>query len=314
MSSAAQLSRGAVDFLLQAMEASTLRITAVALSLELPALAEVLLGRRYLVPDGYEAELTSSDFDDRPIALSWSEDSQRYGLFDAASGWVDVDHQDVNLFRIDMNHVISSLTSEFGLVPGTGPRMLIQDLLWDVGTCRFGKRTKMMSVLFARRVGQPELAQLVRRALQTRPLNEECVLLTSTPSEHVPPLTVRLIVSVRDIIGDGLTLDPNRIAAMLDVSTAVIPTDRIVLLANGKEVVFFGRSYSFARGFHQRRIVKFIYDRHEEGEHLLSVDYVVAELGLRDRARIRDYFKKHDAWDTMLFEKEGKCGFILKRS
>jgi hypothetical protein len=286
------------------------RITAVALSLELPALAEVFLGQRYLVPDGYEAELTSSDFDDRPIALSWSEDSQRYGFFDAASGWVNVGHQDVNLFRIDMNHVISSLTS--GLVSSAGPRMLIEDLLWDVGTCRFGKRIKMMSVLFARRIGQAESAQLVRCALQTRPLNEECVLLTSTPSQHVSPLTVRLVVSVRDIIGDGLTLDPNRIAAMLDGSTAVIPTDRIVLLADGKEVVFFGRPYSFAKGVHQRRIVKLIYDRYEKGEHILSVDYVVTKLNLRSDARIRDYFRKHDAWDTMLFEKEGKCGFILK--
>jgi hypothetical protein len=311
MSSAAQLDPTAVRFLLQAMEAPQLRATATALSLHSPWLGDLLVKRGYLVPDGYEAELTSPDFRDRPISLLWSEDSQSFGFFDAAAGWIKVDHDDVKRFRIDMDRVISSLTSQFGWSSTARRRMLIDNLLWELGSCRFGRRTRSMSILFARRLSQSGSTRLVQGALQTRPLDEVCVLLTSTPSVQLPPLKVAHVISIQDIMDNGLTLNPNRISASLDRSIASIPADRIVLLAGGKEVVFFGRSYSFAKGVHQRRIVQLIYDRYNGGEHPLSVDHVVAELDLRPKARIRDFFKKHPAWGVMLFEKDGKCGFIL---
>jgi hypothetical protein len=314
MSSTAQLDPMAVNFLLDVMEAPQLQVTATALSLQSPSLGDVLVKRGYLVPDGYEAELTSHDFRDRPISLHWSEDSQSFGFFDAAVGWTKVDHNDVKRFRIDMDRVISSLTSQFGWSSTARRRVLIDNLLWDLGNCRLGRRTRKMSILFARTLGQSGSTRLVERALQTRPLDEACLLLTSTPSEQLPPLKVAHVISVRDIVDDGLTLDPNRISASLDRSIVSIPSDRIVLLAGGKEVVFFGRSYSFAKGVQQRRIVQLIHDRYIEGEHPLSVDYVVAELGLRSNARIRDFFKKHAAWDVMLFEKDGKCGFVLGRT
>jgi len=311
MSSAAQLDRAAVEFLLQAMEAPQLQVTAAALSLYPFSLGDVLVKRGYLVPDGHEVVLTSPDLQDRLMSLVWSEDSQGFGYFDAAEGWVKTGHEDIKRFRIDMDRVISSLTRRLDLPSSVSRRMPVANLLWDLGTCRLGRRSKKLPMLFARRLGHPASAQLAQRALRTRPLNEEIVLLTSTPSEQLPPLKVAHVISIQDIIDRRLTLDTNRIAAILDRSIASTPSDRIVLLAGGKEVGFFGSSYSFAKGAHQRRIVQLIYDRYSEGEHPLSVDYVVAELGLRTNARIRDFFKKHPAWGIVLFEKDGKCGFIL---
>lgn len=300
-----------MDFLLQTMEAPQLQVTAAALSLHSSELGDELVKCGLLVSDGYETVLTSPDFRDRPMSLLWSEDTQSFGYFDAAAGWIKVDHDDVRRFRIDMDRVISSLTSEFGGSSAARSRMLIDDLLWDLGSFRFGNRTKKMPILFARRLSQSESTILVQRVLRSRPLDEVCLLLTSTPSGQLPPLKVAHIISIRDIIDDGLTLDPDRIAACLDRSIAPIPADRIVLLAGGKEIVFFGSSYSFAKGMHQRRIVRLIYDRYSAGDHPLSVEYVVAELDLRPTARIRDFFKKHPAWGVMLFEKDGKCGFVL---
>ena len=314
MSSTEQLDRAAVDFLLRAMEAPHLQVTAAALSLHPSSLSDALLKRGYLVSDGYEAVLTSPDLQDRLVPLVWSEDSQGFGYFDAAEGWVKVSHEEVRRYRIDIDRVMSSLTSRAGLPSSARRRILIDSILWDLGTCRFGKRSSKMSMLFARRLSDPASIRPIQRALQSRPLNEVLVLLTSTPSEKLPALKVAHVVSIHDIMERGLILDPNRIAARLDRSIASIPSDRIVVLAGGREVSFFGRTFSFPRGVNQRRIVQFIYDRYSEDEYLLSVDQVIAELDLRTNARIRDYFRKHPAWDVMLFEKDGKCGFVLKRT
>jgi hypothetical protein len=314
MSSTEQLDRAAVDFLLRAMEAPHLQVTAAALSLHPSSLSDALLKRGYLVPDGYEAVLTSPDLQDRLMPLVWSEDSQGFGYFDAAEGWVKVSHEEVRRYRIDIDRVISSLTSRPGLPSSARRRILVEDLLWDLGTCRFGNRTKVMPILFARRLSQPTSTKLVQRALQTRPLNGVPLLLTSTPSEDLPPFNAAHVISIQDVLEDGLTLDSSRVAASLDRSISARPSDPITLLADGKEVVFFGRSYSFAKGTQQRRILQLLYDHYREGEHSLSVDYVIAELELRPNARIRDFFKKHPAWGIMLFEKGGKCGFVLERT
>jgi hypothetical protein len=132
------------------------------------------------VPDGYEAALTSSDFQDRLIALSWSEDSEGWGYFDPDIGWVNVHHERVTRFRVDMQRVISSIACQFGFAKNALHRIFIDDLLWDLGSYRFGKRSKKTPMLFARRLNHLPSSKLIQRALQTRPLDEVPLLLTST--------------------------------------------------------------------------------------------------------------------------------------
>jgi hypothetical protein len=61
----------------------------------------------------------------------------------------------------------------------------------------------------------------------------------------------------------------------------------------------------------QRQIICHIHERYRQGQRWTSTEEIVAALDLRPNARIRDFFKKSPAWNRLLTERNGMCGFCL---
>ena len=52
--------------------------------------AQPLLAAGLLVPDSSETVASSGDHNDRPLELTWCAETQSFGYFDRARGWVSV--------------------------------------------------------------------------------------------------------------------------------------------------------------------------------------------------------------------------------
>jgi hypothetical protein len=304
----------AAELLLSAIESPYLQISGAAMRGFPAQVRNQMLATGLVVPDGHEAIATSdTDHEDRPVSLAWSDPHQAFGYFSSLSGWIIVSHDDVRVFKINLTEVISSLTSKFGMARRVDYRVLVPDLLWEVGACRFGRRNRRTVIMFGRRLSDPCAWQLIQRALAARSAQDRRLILTSTQPARLPDQhTADTIVSVHDLLGDGLVLDRDSVAARFDQIPISDSREAIVLLADGKEVSFFGQTFRFPKGVNQRRIIKLLYARYRVGQHRVSVDEVISILGLRENARIRDYFKGHPAWGQMLTEHDGTCGFRLE--
>jgi hypothetical protein len=300
----------AAELLFSAIESPYLQISGAAMRGFPAQVRNQLLSTGLVVPNGHEAIATSDTDEDRPVSLAWSEQHQAFGYFSSVSGWIVVPHDDVKIFKINLTGVISSLTSKFGMARRVDYRVLVPEFLWEVGACRFGRRNRRTAIMFGRRLSDPCAWQLIQRALAAQ--DRRLILTTTRPARLPDQHTADTIVSVHDLLGDGLVLDRDSVAARLDHMPISDPHEAIVLLADGKEVSFFGQTFRFPKGVDQRRIIKLLYDRYRVGQHRVSVDEVISILGLRENARIRDYFRGHPAWGQMLTEYKGTCGFRLE--
>ena len=54
-----------------------------------------------------------------------------------------------------------------------------------------------------------------------------------------------------------------------------------------------------------------MYHKWRDGADRISTAEMIADLGLRERTRVRDHFKKHPAWDVLLTEKQASCWFLV---
>ena len=88
-------------------------------------------------------------------------------------------------------------------------------------------------------------------------------------------------------------------------------TGPIMVIGEGKEVRFFGETFRFPKGVRQRQIICYIHERHRQGRHWTSTEEIVTALELRPNARIRDFFRRSGAWNRLLTERSGLCGFCL---
>jgi hypothetical protein len=147
--------------------------------------------------------------------------------------------------------------------------------------------------------------------LEARPSQQRRVLLTSTLPDRLPePPAGNILISIHDFLGDGLAMEPAVIAARLD-RLPIADMGPIVVIGEGKEVCFFGETFRFPKGVQQRQIISYIHKRYQEGQRWTSTDEIVTTLELRTNARIRDFFKKSSAWNRLLTEQNGMCGFCL---
>ena len=273
-----------------------------------------LIAAALIRQDGHEAVATSmADHDDSPVTLTWSADSRGFGYFSPAAGWVGVPHADINRYSVDLAGVMAALTAKMQLSPKAAPSVLIADHLWEIGKSRFGQRANQTPIIFGRRLHDVGTWHSVRRTLEARPSQHRRLILTSTFPDRLPePPAGHVLISIHDVLGDGLALEPAVIAARLDQLPMADTSDPIVLIGDGKEVRLFGETFRFPKGVRQRQIIRHIYDRYRQGHRWTSTEEIVTTLELRPDARIRDFFKKSRAWNRLLTERNGMCGFCLE--
>jgi hypothetical protein len=310
---AAALDRQAIDVLLSALEAPRPVLSAAALRSFPPQVGTQLLAAKLIKPNGHEPVATSlADHDDVPVALTWSAEHRGFGYFSPTAGWVDVPHADIASYSVDMAGVMAALTAKMHFSPRSAPMVLIADHLWEIGKTRFGRRPHQTPIMFGRRMHDVGTWQSVRRSLESRPSDQRRVILTSTCPDRLPePPAGNVLISIQDFVGDGLVFDSDVIAARLDRLPLVDTGDPIVLIGDGKEVRFFGETFRFPKGVKQRQIIRHIHERYRQGHRWTSTDEIITTLDLRANARIRDFFKKSPAWNHLLTERDGMCGFCL---
>jgi hypothetical protein len=310
---AAALDRQAIDALLSALEAPRPVLSVAALRSFPPQVGAQLLAAKLIKPDGHEPVATSlADHDDVPVALTWSADHRGFGYFSPTAGWVGVPHADIDRYSVDLAGVMAALTAKMQFSPRAAASVLVADHLWEIGKTRFGQRTHQTPIMFGRRLHDVGTWQSIRRSLETRPSDQRRVILTSGRPDRLPESPAgNVLISIHDVLGDGLALDPAVIAARLDRLPLVDTGDPIVLIGDGKEVRFFGETFRFPKGVKQRQIIRHIHERYRQGHRWTSTDEIVTTLDLRANARIRDFFKKSSAWNRLLTERNGMCGFCL---
>jgi hypothetical protein len=301
----------AVALVLTALEARRPVLSAAALE-HFSTEAAQLKANLFIKPDGFEAVTTITDHTDGPVALIWSAEHRAYGYFSERQGWVSVPPHEIESFSVDIHRILSALTANLSLRPSKPPVTVIADHLWDLGSARLPGRMKRTPILFARRLDNPSISQLVETSLANRPTPERQVLLTSTASASISfSSTSCLVISIRDLLLQDFAIDPAVIVARLD-GTPILDLDApLVVLADGKEVRFQGETFHFARGVKQRQVVRLLHKRYLAGVLWTSSDEIAEELELSSGTRIRDLFKKHPAWNRLLTERNGMCGFCF---
>jgi hypothetical protein len=306
--------RQSIEVLLSALEAPRPALSAAALQSFPAQVGAQLIAAALIKPDGHEAVATSlADHDDSPVTLTWSAEHRGFGYFSQAAGWVGVPHADIDRYGVDLAGVMAALTAKMQLSPKAAPSVLVADHLWEIGKSRFGQRAHQTPIMFGRRLHDVGTWQSVRRTLEARPSQQRRVILTSTRPDRLPePPAGNVLISVHDALGDGLALDPAVIAARLDRLPAADTSDPIVLIGDGKEVRLFGEVFRFPKGVRQREIIRLMYGRYQQGQLWTSTEEIVATLDLRSKARIRDFFKRSPAWNRLLTERNGMCGFCLE--
>jgi hypothetical protein len=301
-----------LNVLLSVLEAPKLELSAAALQSFATDIRVRLLSSGFIKPEGYEAVAVSIDgHDDNPVALTWSGEHGSFGYFSSIAGWVTIAHEDIRRYPIEIRAVFSALMSEFCSYRDSAS-IVVPDTLWDLGNLRLGGSSRQVPILFARRLHDPARLQAVRRGLLLRPCEGLRIVLTSThPYGLRETLAQGAIVSIHDVLGAGGTVSPLAIKAHLAQVHVERRGEVLALEAGGRVVHLYGETFKFLKGVHQRAIINLLYNRYLAGVRWVPSHEIVAELNLRDNARIRDYFKKHPAWNKLLIERNGMCGFCL---
>ena len=290
-----------------------------------PALADFhktsgaeLISGGLLVADGHEPVDGTREHDDAPIALTSSDHSPGLGYFNPLSGWVSIDPTRLNRYRVDREAVAGLLV---GRAPRSGGRRAssVTDDVWDLGQLRVPGRSRRVGVLLLRRISDPTVWKRVREWLIQNPSVERRVLVCAAPADRLPDDAPygNVLVSLADVLDmdGGLVLDPKVVAARLDFSAGTVqPSEPLVVLGDGHEVRLYGAVFRFSKGATQRRIICALHQHYLNGERQVAAATLVSELGLPDKARIRDYFKNSNppVLDRLLWVRAGLCGFCLK--
>jgi hypothetical protein len=309
------LSRSAIDLVLQLLELPEPVISASAIALSEKRAAEELIAKNLLVPFGHEQVSSDRDNDDALASLSPAPIGVELGYFDSRSGWRSSNPAELVRYRLDLDLVLEQMLGALrpSLMP---PRNIIEHVLWDTGTIRFGRRPNRYSVWIARRIHHRPVWEEVRTALRAQPISGTRFLIAMSRSELLPdaPTRATLLVSATNLLfTDNLACDPDKIAAHIDLT----PADHdaaVVLLAGGKQVRLYGEAYYFPKGVKQRAVLRLLYECYLQGIFLVSSDEIESELELRARTRIRDLFSGHPAWGRLLYERNGMCGFCITQN
>jgi hypothetical protein len=305
------LSVGAVRLVLAALEAPLARLPPAIVRQHLSYVAR-LAQTGIIKPAGHEPVITASDdFSDSPVSLSWDENRGAYGYFSEVYGWREVSHDCLMSYDIDAARFMAVLmrTSD---IAGE-PEELLASYLWSLGSVRLSKHQNRVPVLFGRRLLDDEIWRKIEILLRNRPSQEHRILLTSADADRVPIVLRRCtVVSVEDVLeSSGVQIDPATLSLRTGQTHALHTNEPVQLFADGRTVIFLGRTFRFPKGDRQREVIRRLYSYYLSDEHPVSSAKLVEDLELGDNTRLKDLFNKSSAWGELLIERHGMCGFCL---
>ena len=154
--------------------------------------------------------------------LTWVEEKQGYGHFDAYVGWVMVDDKDIKLYRLNVPGLMATLQQVLGVPVSIKPKEIHENLLWDLGDARIeGKKCHVYFVSYL--LGQANQRAL-RDAMRLATTKHPIVVLHPGNEAIEDDLELPLgtvMVPVNRIFNDSveLALDSLALAAMIREGT-----------------------------------------------------------------------------------------------
>ena len=296
--------RQAVKLLLGVFESREMCVSAYAQGRYADA-AERLSSWHLIRPKGHELVATLPD--DTPVALQWSPSAGAHGYFDECEGWVAVEAGAVSKYYVDVDRFFTVLTGKLSLTGQRTPQ--VENHLWQLGAFDRQGRSSKNVIWIGRRLSDKTAWARAKHCLRASPPGQSNILLVTTSLDrfdlNLPRTT---ILAVADVISpERPTIEPSLLSSSL-VGLSAGHDRELVVLAGGKEVHFKGHVFRF-RGLKQREIIGRLYEYSGEGERWVSSAKILEDLGYDSAARIRDVFKKNEAWNLLLTEKNGSCGF-----
>ncbi len=297
-----------ISLILSALEAPRAGVSALTFQELEPRTRVRLLRKKLIRLEGYERVGRSAD-DETLVSLSWSAEHGGYGHFDPTRGWITAAPEEIGSYTLDFRSLLKALTQRLEIGSGA-PQALVGDHLWLIGRARLGPQDRSTPIYFARRLHDLDVAKAVRTALDARPMEHRYPVLTSTKAAGLPiaPHNGEYI-SLHDVLSDGLALNRAVVSSRLYRLPAIDNSEPLVILADGKQVIFFGKTYKFPKGPQQRRIIQYLAVHTTRANRWISADRVITDLNLPMTARVRDYFHKHACWGQLLTVSDGMCGF-----
>ena len=154
--------------------------------------------------------------------LTWVEEKQGYGHFDAYVGWIMVDDKDIKLYRINVPGLMATLQQVLGIPSAIKAKETRENLLWDLGDVRV--EGKMCHVYFVNYLFGRASERALRDAMRLATTKYPIVVLH--PGNHVTEDDLGLplgsvMVPVNRIFNDSteLELDSLALAAMIREGT-----------------------------------------------------------------------------------------------
>jgi hypothetical protein len=228
---------------------------------------------------------------------------------------VNVPDRVLTRHRLNIPETLHALGAKLDLSRRVPAERVADDVLWDLGAVRLGRRPRRTSLWFGRRLSIPQTYRKVLEVVRARPSDGTRIILTSTPPDRLPSQGIwgAVLVWVPDVLeaGEELRIDPAVLAARLEMIPAQASESSVIrVIGDGRIVHFQGRVFKFDKGEQQRRIIMALYEKFLQGQEMVPSGEIVVELGLPATARIRDYFKS-PAHAGLIFDRGGLCGFDL---
>ena len=305
------LSKRAIDLLLRVMEARSTSVQASALRQVSPQATDKLLQAKLLFPSGHVPVIAGmDDYEDEPIAATWSAELKSYGYNDSVGRWIKVDEQEIAACRVDYGLALAKMLLAFERVGPSRPTPLIADLVWDAGTIKLAGAKAPAPVWFARRLGDPAVWTNFEALFARRPPEEVRIILTSTPAERIPETAQKrnYMINVADIAGDPakLAISPQILGARVfpEQVQRRFPIDHsedcgIVWLRG--EAIKFG-------GDKQRQLLRQLFESHELGTRVCRTAVVLEEAGFGPQVNsLKKAFGRRDDWRRFIRYVDGNC-------
>jgi len=235
--------------------------------------------------------------------------------FHPEMGFVDIAAGQLRAWRLDTATFVRLICRMLGLPPSGSPIPLVDDVLWDLGTPRLGRRTGI-PVLFARRLATSDVRAALRPELELRLGDRPALLMTSArsvPGDVLLPGISRIVpvASVMQRCKAVAELDTERLAAFADPRSglearAALPVE---CTEDGSWLRIRGQEYTF-RG-RKKRLIRLLYEAWARGDPWVGEKWLLAEAEY-DSKRIEDVFKdrradKRNHWKRFIEVSGGMC-------
>lgn len=264
------LSPAALELLLSVVETPEAVISGAVLADYFGESATQLVRAGLLKPHDHETATASlADHDDVPVTLTWSAEKGGLGYFSPSAGWVSVAKDRLARYRVDFPVLLTRMMVQADVSSRSGPVVLVPNLLWEIGDVRLGRRTERVSIWFGRRLHDPAIWQQIANAALVRPAARMRVLLTSTPSDRLPPtFPGHMLVFFRDVLDHaaGLAVHPAILASRLDGSYLPNVESAIDLSPDGSRLTINGSVVIHFRSSKHIEIMRALVACHKEGK------------------------------------------------